>query len=289
MDERHAFSLRFRTLSERFLSPHGIGLFEEAGRVVVAAYERGYLNLPRLAPLIERVHNQPSRAEAEKAGLLPAESYVFLELAGYDTWPCMLHADGLPDSEPFEEGEEGPRLVKLPDDAKVAVRSVEVVGDAIGGIVPSILNDSPALPRPRVEQDKCSQLENIAELHALVCRCLADEVEQSSPGNKERLPRGGANDPPEPLVSASTDRGKIFVEGEGYDAPPHWCTIVEELAVRKGGYVTYAEFGGLRKCGGKNWYRELKMLRAKIPAIKEYLITDPGKGTRLLSEKRVKL
>ena len=285
IDERHAIALRFRTLSSRFQSPHGIGLYEEAGRVVVAAYERGYLDLPQLAPFIERVQNQPSRAEAEKAGLLPAESYLFLELAGYNTWPCMLHADGLPDSEPFEEGEEGPRPVRLPDDAEVKVRSIEIIGDAIGGIMPSIMNNSPILPRPRAEQDKGSQLGNIAELHALVCRCLADKVEQSFQGGKERGPESGEETPPEPAVSASTGKGKIVVEGEGYDAPPHWCTILEELAAQDGGYMTYAQFNLQPGCGGKNWHRELKKLRNTIPAIKQYLVTDPGKGTRLLSEK----
>ena len=188
-DERHAFALRFRTLSERFLLPHGVGLFEEAGRVVVAAYERGYLNLPRLAPLIERVHNQPSRAEAEKAGLLPAESYVFLELAGYDTWPCMLHADGLSDAGPFPKNDEELRPCELPDDAEVKVRSINIMGDAIGGLMPSVLNNSPALPRPRAQQGKVSRLENVAELCAWTCRYLADEVECSSGGGNE--PDGG--------------------------------------------------------------------------------------------------
>ena len=93
----------------------------------------------------------------------------------------------------------------------------------------------------------------------------------------------------EAAVSASTSRGRISVDGTEYDAEPHWCTILEKLAAQNGEYMTYKKFNSLPGCNGKNWYRELKTLREKIPAIKEYLITEPGKGTRLLSKKRRRL
>jgi hypothetical protein len=155
IDQRHLFVLRFRELAERFptvrwLDEHKAE--EEAGNLVMAAYHLGYLALPGLADLVAWVENPPPCPEGVQAWLVPCASNLFSELCGYNRIPAR----------------------------NLGNKRWEIIGDHVGGILPRLLSDSPALHRPRQNQSMEDQACTMMRQRALTCTILAGEIERTS-------------------------------------------------------------------------------------------------------------
>ncbi|NLS92480.1 MAG: hypothetical protein GXX96_09980 [Planctomycetaceae bacterium] len=170
IDERHIFAARFRELAERFVNKEyaeiGVvdengrpvatelskqAVLDEAGELTTAAYRLGFLALPGLAKLVDWVDNSPPRPEEAQATLYPCPSNVFMELCGFHQVPVVVRGGQL-----------------------------EIVGDNEGGILPTMLENSPALPRPRQSQTRYGQDATLRRQYGLVCKLLADEIERTS-------------------------------------------------------------------------------------------------------------
>lgn len=171
LDERHVFVLRFRELAAQFINKeyaeNGVvdengkpvatelpkqAVLNEAGKLIIAAYNRGFLALPGLGALVDWVQNPPPHPEGAQASLCPCPSNLYREVCGFNWWPVNLLADG----------------------------KAEVSGDAFGGIVPKMLADSPALHRPTLAQSINRQNATLRMQFGLVCKLLADEIERTS-------------------------------------------------------------------------------------------------------------
>ena len=163
INERDVFVVRFKKLATQFESfsdeypdPDAMAADRaetEAGELIVAAYNRGYLSLPGLAKLVDWVENPPEPPEGATAWYGPCPSNLFIEVCGFHKWPVRL------------EG------------GKVA----EVTGDATGGIIPDMLPESPALNRPTREQSPKSKKRQLLDHYAMTCLLLANAIERSSP------------------------------------------------------------------------------------------------------------
>jgi hypothetical protein len=102
INERQAFAVHFRDLSERFngLSENWDGLrkwkaCEEAGTLVMEAYRRGYLALPGLAKLVDWVENPPPDPEIIPGRQTPCVKVacagnLFVDVCGYNQVPVRF-------------------------------------------------------------------------------------------------------------------------------------------------------------------------------------------------------
>ena len=88
-------------------------------------------------------------------------------------------------------------------------------------------------------------------------------------------------------VSVDVLAGKIRVDDQDYDAPPHHCRMIKALLDAEGDYVTGPEMEDLPNCRGEKFSREFDNLVRRIPAIETYLRRRDTRGYRLVLRKVV--
>ena len=157
IDERHVFALRFRELAERYAilagNPDGLKEYacdNAAGELVGAAHRSGFLALPGLVELLAWADGL--EPEGGRCVRVPCPANVFIEVCGFHSVPAVIASDG----------------------------TGKIVGDHTGGIIPTMLENSPALHRPKQAQACPEQHETTLENRSLVCKLLADEIERTS-------------------------------------------------------------------------------------------------------------
>jgi len=245
IDERHVFALRFREFGTEMLDYAAMqrkrpGFYPtcpaigDAGKLTIAAWERGYLTIPGLPELVAWVRDTKNVPKPECVD------------SGFDEWYTWDEKSGNPPMQDFPCG--GEVLFRV-----LCGYQHWRTGEqyASGGILPTLLKDSPALPRPRVGYAKViknpagglmadlgqatvRQTQVRLDLQALVCRLLADEIEKS-PDDKK-------NDKKEkylrPLNTAASDcirKYKSANKGVEKTAMKH---VVEQYTAQNGGSCT---------------------------------------------------
>lgn len=156
INERDVFVVRLKKLATEFELrtswPASSRIQKEAGELIIAAYNRGYLSLPGLAKLVDWVENPPARPDGVEAWLVPCPENLFMEVYGFHQVQVLV---------------EGERL--------------EWAGDFHGGILPTMLPDSPALNRPSIVEPREKQEVELLKHKAMTCLLLANAIERSSP------------------------------------------------------------------------------------------------------------
>jgi hypothetical protein len=104
---------------------------------------------------------------------------------------------------------------------RVVEGKLETVGDAVGGLIPDALENSPALHQPRSADSVSVQEATWLRHCAMVCRLLAEEIEKSNPKEArglwiyEQAMRGQTW----PWIAANV---------------PGWCLDVEQIGTPEG-------------------------------------------------------
>ena len=167
LDDRPLLAARFRQLADQYekianpLEQSCTAIDENAGKLTIAAFHRGYLSdVPSLGDLVEWVENPPSPFPLDpQAELPPCASNLFRELCGNHIIPGKKQPEG---------------YWRIHSDR------------THGGIMPSVFPD--ILPGLKY----CVPGEDIErrKQRALVCRWLATKIESSL----QKLPTTTAND-----------------------------------------------------------------------------------------------
>ena len=173
IDERRAFVIRFRELADKFSEkPDQLEKFQllgEAGALLMAAYDRGYVVLPGLGELVDLTRTPTTIADVEegtRAARFCHPSILFREVAGYDNWRIA----------PDDKGQ------------------MELTGEAAGGLLPDLLKESPAVPRPQKGQPLQARNNAKFSQFAFTCRLLADDIERWNPCEARDAPIETPND-----------------------------------------------------------------------------------------------
>ncbi len=83
-------------------------------------------------------------------------------------------------------------------------------------------------------------------------------------------------------ITVDIARGTVTVDGQDYPAEPHHCAVVQALINEGGRNITSSQLSELHGCAGKNWTREFKTIKDKIPALADRIKSDGNKGYRIL-------